>query len=169
MKILPTGAISRLGIRLSERRRRSQAGENPALTETDYDNITEFEKLIGGAIKILELENEALERGDARGVADLFESKTRLLNDLTIRQPVIEPFLKEDVSEIAALRGLIRELAEHLHRNSELLQGMATASRTMISEIERMRKRQSLDGIYDKTGQRLPGMDKKAGRVVKNL
>lgn len=152
MKISPSGAISRLGIRLRERRNRSGGGR-VALTDTDDDNISKFETLIADAIFVLEQENDALVEGDVQRVAGFFESKSELLKTLELRQPVIEPFLREDIPEISVLKDLISDLSVQLKRNGQLLEGMADASRSIISEVERVRKRQGLEGLYDKTGQ----------------
>lgn len=152
MKISPSGAISRLGIRLRERRNRS-TGDRIALTDTDGDNISGFEKLISDAIFVLEQENDALVEGDVEKVAGFFRSKSEVLKTLELRQPVIEPFLREDIPEVATLRSLISDLSVQLKKNGQLLEGVAEASRSIVSEVERVRKRQGLEGLYDKTGR----------------
>lgn len=169
MKVSPTGAISRLGIRLRERRNRSAAGDRPALTETDDANIAQFERLIRDAVMLLDKENVALEEGDVGLVAEFFDAKSELLKSLELRQPVIEPFLREDIPEIATLRSLIRELSDQLQRNGQLLKGMAEASRSIISEVERVRKRQGLSGLYDKSGQLRPDVGNFEKKFEKNL
>lgn len=125
--------------------------------------------MISAGIRVLQLENEALMSGDVARVADFFDRKTELLRELSVRQPVIEPFLKDDVPEIVNLRELIRELADNLKRNGKLLEGMAAASRSILSEIERVKKRQSLDGVYNKAGQVSPGLGSPSGKTIKNL
>ncbi|MFG6082807.1 hypothetical protein ACEUZ9_004039 [Paracoccus litorisediminis] len=169
MPISPSGAISRLSKRFGERRKRQMAGDRPPLTSDDEKNISEFEVLITTGIRVLEMENEALVSGDVARVAEYYERKTELLRELTLRQPVIEPFLKDDLPEIANLRDLIRELRDNLQRNGVLLQGMASASRSILSEIERVRKRQSLDGVYDKSGHVRAGLGAPSGKTLKNL
>lgn len=169
MKITPSGAISRLSLRLRERRYRESQGERPPLTSADEENISEFERLITAGIRLLDLENEALEAGDVTRVAGYFERKSELLREMSLRQPVIEPFLNDDIPEIVNLRGLIRELSENFKRNGRLLEGMAMASRSILSEVERVRQRQSLNGVYDKTGQLKTGLDRKSGSILKKL
>ena len=43
-----------------------------------------------------------------------------------------------------------------LWENGRLLKGMAEASRAILDEVDRVRSRQSLHGLYDKTGQLRP-------------
>lgn len=169
MRILATGALSRLGLRLGERRQRTQAGDRPALTSDDEANIADFESLVGDAIRLLAHENDALVEGDVAGVAGFHEAKLQLLRELTLKQPVIEPFLREEIEPMASLRALLREFAEQLRKNGELLSGMASASRSILSEVERVRQRQSLNGVYDKTGQVRRDLDRRDGKIVKNL
>lgn len=152
MRDAAKNAISRLGARLGERRQKAKDGERPALTGDDEINITEFSRLVQGTIDLLRVENEALVTGDVEKVAACYGPKSELLKSLSLRQPLIEPFLRERTEGIDELRSLIRTLAEHLSKNSTLLEGMASASRAIVSEVEAIRKRQSLDGIYDKKG-----------------
>lgn len=169
MEVGPSSAISRLGARLGERRRRARDGERPPLTRDDEENIGSFSRIIEQTIALLGVENDALAAGDVGKVADCYEAKSRLLKDLTLRQPVVEPFLKEDIPEIAGLRDLIGSLAESLKRNGELLEGMSNASRAIISEIETLRRRHSLEGVYDKTGQTRGRSDTSSGRFAKKI
>lgn len=54
---------------------------------------------------------------------------------------------------MAPLRTLIRDLASQLEINERLLRGMAEASRSIKAEIEHLRERQSLKGVYTAKGQ----------------
>ncbi|PLS21168.1 hypothetical protein [Neptunicoccus cionae] len=148
----PTSALSRLGIRLGERKARS-GPDNAGLTQEDEENIHRFEGLLSDTLGLLRRENDALEAKDVATVASFFEEKAKLLETLERKQPAVEPFLAVDVPAVAQLRKLVRDLAEQLELNEHLLRGMADASRTILSEIEHLRSRQSLKGVYDKTGQ----------------
>ena len=169
MKVTASQAISRLGARLGERRRRASQGERPPLTRDDEQNISEFTRIVDDTIQVLAIENDALKNGDVSRVADCFEAKSQLMKDLTLRQPVVEPFLREDMDEIAELKLRIRKLADSLEQNGILLQGMAAASRSIISEVENIRRRQSLDGVYDKTGQKRTGLGPSKSRFASKV
>jgi len=169
MKIPSPGAISKLGIRLRERRQRAGGDEDPALTSDDESNITEFEGLVRKTNALLQRENEALGRGEVERVAEFFSAKQELLKFLQLRQPLVEPFLRKQIPEIVTLRDHVKELSENLKRNGQLLSGMAEASRSIVSEVERIRKRQGLDGIYDKSGQIRPNLGSTDRKVEKNL
>lgn len=150
--IPPTSALSRLGMRLGERKARS-GPDDTGLTQEDEDNIRNFEGLLSDTLGLLRKENEALVDKDIAAVASYFGQKAKLLESLERKQPAVEPFLAVDVPAVAQLRKLVRDLAGQLELNETLLRGMADASRTILSEIEHLRSRQSLKGVYDKTGQ----------------
>lgn len=150
--IPPTSALSRLGIRLGERKARN-GPDSSGLTQEDEDNIKGFEGVLSDTLDLLRKENKALVAKDIGVVASYFEEKAKLLETLERRQPTVEPFLSVDVPAVAQLRKLVRDLADQLELNERLLRGMAEASRTILSEIEHLRSRQSLKGVYDKTGQ----------------
>lgn len=143
--------LSRLGLRLRERRH--AGGGAGSLTAEDLENVDSFEQVLSQTLSLLGAENEALVAGDIAAVAGLYDEKSRLLKTLELHQPRIEPFLREGGEPVANLRGLIRDLAEQLQVNGRLLKGMAEASRSILDEIERTRNRQSLRGLYDKSGQ----------------
>jgi len=107
--------------------------------------------------------------GDIAAVAGLYDEKARLLKTLELHQPRIEPFLREGGEPVAALRGLIRDLADQIQVNGRLLKGMAEASRSILGEIERTRSRQSLRGLYDKSGQLRSTAAPDSGNLRKTL
>lgn len=150
--IPPTSPLSRLGLRLNERRARKK-DPNTGLTAEDESNIESFEAILSSTLDLLRQENEALRNRDVTKVTSFFEEKARLLETLETKQPVVEPFLKLEVPAVLQLRSLIRDLAEQLKLNEHMLHGMARASRTILTEVEHLRTRQSLQGIYTKSGQ----------------
>lgn len=154
MSLRAEKVMSRLGLRL--RARRHAGGGASTLTAEDRDNIDSFEQVLARTLTLLGAENEALAQGDITAVAGLYDEKVRLLKTLELHQPRIEPFLRDGGEHMAGLRDLIRSLAEQLQVNGRLLKGMAEASRAIVDEVERARSRQSLHGLYDKTGQLLP-------------
>lgn len=148
----PASALSRLGLRLSERKARQGSGTS-GLTQEDEANLEEFETIVSNMIEFLRKEQDALAANDIGRVASYFEEKVKLLEAIERRQPVVEPFLTADVPVAVQLRNLIKELSEQIATNERLLRGMAEASRTIVNEIEHLRNRQSLKGVYDKSGQ----------------
>ena len=152
-RVSPPGTASRLGIRLRQRKSLTAGDDDPGMTAVDEDNLARFGDLIREAVVLLEEENQALEAGDVAQVAARFEAKKEILKSLELQQPVVEPFLASKGVRASDLREIIARLSAVLKRNSELLDGMAAASRTIIKEVERIRSRNSLDGLYDKSGQ----------------
>lgn len=156
MKVAPPSTLSRLAQRFQERRARAALGERPPMTEGDEENILSFGAIVDDLNALLSSENNALKQGDVAMVADLFERKQNLLKRLENRQPVIEPFLRESAEVTAQLRDKIRDLAEQLEENGNLLASMAEASQAIRTEVARVRDRHSLKGMYDKSGQSRP-------------
>lgn len=169
MKVIPTGAISRLSLRIGERRQKKSDGRSSGLTSLDEENLKDFEALIIAGIKLLDLENDALNTGDTARVAECYDRKLELLNELGQKQPLVEPFLRGEGEQASTIREKTRDLAQKLAENGRILEGMSQASRTVQNEIERLRKRQSLDGMYDKTGQLIRGLNKISGKITKNI
>lgn len=157
--------LSRLGIRL--RARRHAGGGASALTPEDQENLGSFERVLSRTLDLLAAENEALQLGDIATVARLYDEKAQLMKRLELHQPRIEPFLRDEGEHLATLRDLIRELADQLQLNGRLLKGMAEASRAIMDEVDRVRTRQSLHGLYDRTGQLLPTVGVEANDLRK--
>ncbi|WP_292291560.1 hypothetical protein [Marivita sp.] len=165
--VKPPAMLSRLALRLRERRQTE--GGDPALTAEDRGNIESFEALLSQTLALLSSENEALVVGDVGAVAGFYEEKAHLLKSLELRQPAIEPFLREGPDVTGNLRDLIRELADQLQVNGRLLQGMAKASEAILGEIERTRSREGLRGLYDKSGQLRDETGRESAQTKKTL
>ncbi|WP_411839724.1 hypothetical protein [Paracoccus sp. ME4] len=151
------------------RQEHEDAGERAIVTDEDLSNLDEFSGLVQETVDLLRLENDALRLADTGRVAAYFRRKQELLRLLTIRQPMIEPQLKLDREDIHAVKVRLRALAEELRLNANLIAGVAAASHTILSEVDRIRKRQSLEGVYDKTGRLrkdLTGGDKHSLRKI---
>lgn len=153
MKITPLPAISRLAARFHERRARAAQGERPPLTQDDEENISSFAVIVQELTQLLRDENDALRAADLAQVVALFPEKENMLKRLEIRQPVVEPFLRDSAAITELLRQHLRVLAEQIDTNAVLLGGMADASRSIRVEVERVRERHSLKGMYGKSGQ----------------
>jgi hypothetical protein len=159
MSLFGTIPFSRFGARFLERRQRATDGHSPALTRDDEENIAAFERLIREAIQLLKKEQIALQSGVIADVASFYQAKSRILKALELRQPLIEPFLKEKIPQIESLRDLLRVFAAQLIENGRRLEGMAIASRAINAELDRIRNRNSLQGMYDKRGKLRRGFE----------
>ena len=133
MIIPPLPAISRLASRFHERRARAAMGERPPLTSDDEENIVNFSVIVKELIQLLEDENSALRH------ADLMQ--------------VIEPFIRDSAEITMVLREHLRALAQQIQTNAVLLSAMAEASRSIRLEMDRVRQRHSLKGMYGNKGQ----------------
>ena len=67
IKVTASAAISRLGMRFGERKKRAEEeGGSPAMTSVDEENVIDFSRLVSSAMQILEIENQAIIDGDTR-------------------------------------------------------------------------------------------------------
>ena len=172
MKISPTSAISRLSVRFGERRRqdRPDAEAEPEDAPSDEEvRIRDFSLLVLRVSALLDEEHDAYRAGDVMKVSGYAERKTELLEELLRGQSSVEHLLAGDVAGAQELRGHVHDLSERINRNADMLRGMTDASLTIISEVDRIRRGQSLDGVYDKTGNRRAEMASPGGKIVRNL
>lgn len=153
MIIPPLPAISRLASRFHERRARAAMGERPPLTSDDEENIVNFSIIVKELTQLLEEENSALRHADMVQVINLFPQKEVLLKRLENSQPVVEPFIRDSAEITMALREHLRILAQQIQTNAVLLSAMAEASRSIRLEMDRVRERHSLKGMYGNKGQ----------------
>lgn len=172
MKISPASAISRLSVRFGERRRQEHAPQDaePEITPTDDERkIRDFSLLVLRVSALLDEEHDAYRAGDVVKVSGYADRKAGLLEDLLQAQPSVEHLLAGETAGVPELRGHVRDLSDKINRNADMLRGMTDASLTIISEVDRIRRGQSLDGVYDKTGNRREEMASPGGRIVRNL
>lgn len=140
---------SRLGRRQSSRL-------DPAIpTEEDKENIAEFAQRLEAAVALLKREIEAIGAGQLEAVTELYERKSRLLKWIELRMPVIEPFLGHETAKEARITESLQELRDVAREDSVLLERMAVAARTIVREMDKALDRNSLSGMYGKSGQKL--------------
>lgn len=174
MKISPRAAISRLGERLRQRReekrnRLEERAREPVPLDEDLDNISVFGSLLDETIALIDLENRALETGETARVALYFKRKEELLGLLSVHEASVAGFIRGDHPEAHAIKEKLRQLSAELKINANLLSGVATASHTILAEVDRIRKRQSLEGVYDKDGQLRKDLQLRDPRPLKKI
>ncbi len=158
---------SRFRKRMQARRETSASG--PVLTEEDDANLAAFEANIDATLDLLHDEIAAVEAGHLDRVTELYDRKADLLKRIELKIPVVEPFLAAAVDAAPALREKVRRLKGAVQENSVLLSRMSEATRDIVREIEKIRNRHSLDGLYGKSGKPVTGQDGQQLRIDKEL
>lgn len=145
-------------VSLSERIAARQASKNhntQTMTEEDQINLDEFGNNLRRVLDVLAAEIAAITQGELEEVSGLYETKARLLKWLELRLPLIEPFAKRDTAQMGDLREDLIKLRTLSTESSELLSRMSVAARAVINEIQKITDRNSLSGLYGKSGQKL--------------
>ena len=172
MKIFPREALSRLGERLrqlrDERRQQERAPE-PLAVDEDLNNILIFEASLDETIALINLENRALEAGETARVALYFNRKEELLRLLSVQEASVAQLIRSEHPEALRIKEKLRRLSAELKDNANLLTGVASASHSILAEIDRIRKRQSLEGVYDKDGQLRKDLQQRDPRPLRKI
>lgn len=174
MTISPRAAISRLGQRLRQlnenrRSRKEDPPREPVPLDENLEAIQEFEGLLDETIALIDLENRALEAGETARVAMYFKRKEELLGLLSLREGAVAAFIRGEHPDNYAIKEKLRLLSGELKTNANLLSGVASASHTILAEVDRIRKRQSLEGVYDKDGLLRKDLQSRDPRPIKKI
>ncbi|OWY00883.1 hypothetical protein [Thioclava sp. IC9] len=140
-------------------RRDDISADGPVLTEEDDANLAAFEANIDATLDLLHEEIAAVGAGHLDRVTELYDRKADLLKRIELKIPVIEPFLEASEHAAPTLREKLRQLKVAVQDNSVLLSRMSDATRDIVREIEKIRNRHSLDGLYGKSGKPVTGQD----------
>lgn len=145
--------------RIAERRARAAAGlgEGPLPSEEDDRNLASFQEDAREVTALLREEIAAIHAGRLDSVTALFPRKAALLKRIELLMPVVEPFLKEQLRSDRALADRLSEMKAAVREDCELIERMSLALADVIRDIEKIRNRHSLDGIYEKSGRRVTG------------
>lgn len=162
---------SRFRRRIAARRERAAAGlePGPVLTDEDSHNLQEFEADTETVTALLQQEIQAIRAGRLETVMELYPRKAELLKRIELLMPVVEPFLKERIPGDLELAGRIAALKAAVQEDSALLERMSEATAAIVRDMEKIRNRHSLDGIYGKSGRRVTGVGADHRRIDKTL
>lgn len=139
----------------ARREARGQAIGDRGLTDEDRQHIQSYADKLDAAIDLVREEIAAIGKGHLSAVSTMYVKKSELLKWLELRAPVVEPFLNEDIAKDAGLPTKLATFKSVLEEDSELLQRMAGVAASIAREIQKVMNRDSLDGLYGKSGQKL--------------
>ena len=158
--------MSKRELRLSDRMvARSRAAADGGLTEEDQKNLKDYATKLDEAISLIRQEIASIVQGDLGAVNELYAQKAELLKWLELRAPTVEPFLGQPVAQEHDLPGKLATFKSVLQEDGDLLKRMAGVAASITREIEKVINRDSLDGLYGKSGEKLS----KSGQVKMKL
>ncbi|WP_194134456.1 hypothetical protein [Salipiger mangrovisoli] len=108
--------------------------------------------LIDRLARLLRDEIAAIGKGELARVEELFPRKQELLAEIEAAFADPEPLLGGDDPAAEKLRDSLSGLRELIHSDLALLRRMTEATGAVAKEIDRIRERQSLRGVYGKDG-----------------
>ncbi len=111
-------------------------------------------QLIDRLSRVLRDEIAAIGRGQLAEVEALFPQKAKLLEEIETTFADPGPLLEGEGTQPARLRERLAELQTLIQSDLALLQRMTEATGSVAREIERIRDRHSLSGLYDRDGTR---------------
>lgn len=109
-------------------------------------------QLVDRLARVLRDEIAAIGRGELAEVEVLFPRKAQLLDEIETAFADPGPLLEGEEPPAVRLRQRLAELQRLIRTDLELLQRMTEATGAVAREIERIRERHSLNGLYDKDG-----------------
>ena len=147
---------NRMGQRMRSRRQDIEKGASEqTLTSDDIENLGHYARRLDEAIEILGKEVRAIGRGQFDAVKELYEEKAEVLKWLELRAPVVEPFMAHSAARSAGIPDKLSTFQAVLVEDSELLSRIAKAAATIVREVEKVLNRNSLDGIYGSSGEKI--------------
>lgn len=156
--------------RMAEKTKQISNGEKPSgyiPSGYDKDQMSFFSTILDDMITLLTKENEAIQKGDLDIVNDLHDIKKEGLRQLEIKSPIIEhqfqhgdfPELKEKIGNLKAL----------IDENGIILERMSYAAKNISNEINKIKNKRSLDGIYEKSGRKIEEGFGSSKKIDQNL
>ena len=115
-------------------------------------NHLEAAQLIDRLARLLRDEIAAIGQGQLARVEELYPRKTELLGEIETAFGSAEKYLGRDDPQSQKLRKKLDDLRDLIHTDLALLKRMTQATGDVAREIERIRDRQSLRGLYDRDG-----------------
>lgn len=139
------------------------------MSDEDGRNLAEFEADTIAVTKLLRAEISAIRSGSLEAVTELYSKKAELLKRIELLMPVVEPFLKDRIGSDAGLAARLLDLKRAVQEDSALLQRMSAATSDIVHDIEKIRDRHSLNGLYGKSGRRVTGPGPDRRRIDKTI
>ncbi|WP_102223659.1 hypothetical protein [Acidimangrovimonas sediminis] len=165
-----TPVPGRLSRRIAARRAGGgEAGPDALMTDEDAANLARFEEDMEAVTAVLSTEIAAIEAGRIEEVTALYPEKAALLKRIEVLMPVVEPFLRARIETDPGLRARLVALKQAVGQDGALLARMSEATSQIVREIDKIRDRHSLNGLYGKRGERRGDPARPAAGIDKTL
>ena len=119
------------------------------MTEMTHTRATQ---LIDRLSRVLRDEIAAIGQGQLAQIEALFPRKQALLQEIEAAFADATHLLEGDAPAASRLRTRLADLRDLIHSDLALLQRMTEATGAVAREIERIRDRHGLSGLYDRDG-----------------
>ncbi|KHA50220.1 hypothetical protein [Sulfitobacter geojensis] len=146
-------------------RKKFRFGERPAidgqsetpmtLTAEDEANLDAYVGKIQETVAILRKEITAINNGELEVISNVFEEKSKVLKWLELRTPLVEPFLHHEFARKLKIKEHLGDLKKYIEEDGAMLSRMAVAARTILREVDKVSNRNSLGGLYGKSGRKM--------------
>ena len=113
-----------------------------------------FEADLAELTALLEAEIAQIRAGELSGVTARLEEKAGLAARLDAAGPEVEAVLAQDDEAATALRDRLDALADLIARDAALLERMRETTGAVARDLERLRDRHGLGGLYGSDGHR---------------
>ncbi len=145
---------SRFKMRREARKNIATSDEKSPPTEEEASLLESFEVHIDAMIDIIEEEIRALQEGEINLLEDLNARKTECARLLENKGPIVEDILNSRTLESAELREKFSRLRDLIAENGVLVERITQASSAIAREINKVRDRHSLKGLYSMSGKK---------------
>lgn len=123
------------------------------------DAVAEIEN----ALRLFEHEIAAIAAGDLNAIEALRPRKRDMLIRLEDGQEAIQAALASDQAGASALRDNIHKLQKLTAESERQLRRLSEAAGEVLQELQRIRDRHSLKGLYSGSGQAVAGTNHSVG------
>lgn len=148
-----------------EARREADAG----LSETDRETVACYADCVEQLIALLEEEETVLKEGRIDALEGVFERKAEVVRLMEIKMPIVEMLISKDTDEIVELRERSLVLRDRAAQVSLVVERITAATSAVAREIEKIRDRHSLNGLYASDGRKRGSTGPSRQRIDESL
>ena len=136
-------------------------------TEDDKKQMSLFLEAIDNMCDILKKENTSIKSGNIDIVTELYEMKKEGLSIIEQKSALLDNHIKKKT--FPECEEKIIKLNELVQENGVLLERMSAAASSIASQIQKIRDKNTLNGIYEKTGKKISDTQKYSSKLDQKL
>jgi len=142
--------------RMAEKRKLIDSGHEISentLSNDEKNQMSFFLESIDRMCDLLKKENNSIKSGNLDIINELFEMKKEGLRTIENKAPLVEHLINSDSFPESPKK--IKELKMLVDENGVLLERMNAAAKVISSELNKIKNKHSLNGLYEKTGKKI--------------